>query len=88
MICCKERNHDPTIEKPKPVEHKLQPKERVRTMDNLKIEDIWKNSQGKQYEAFLPGNKAKPLNPIAEILLNELKKTAMKFRGKILSIYR
>ena len=74
----------PSFESNKPADRKLQPKERARQMDNLKIEDIWKNSQNRQYEAFLPGDINRPLHPTAQLLLAQLRNSALQFKGKFI----
>lgn len=75
----------PSFDSAKPLDRKLQPKERARPMDNLKIEDIWKSAQSRQYEAFVPGDVNRPLHPTAQTLLAELRNAATQFKGSLLS---
>ena len=71
-----------SFEPPKPIDRKMQPKEKIRLNDNMRIEDILRGSKDKQLEAFLPGDTSKPLHPIAESLLKELQDKARLFKGK------
>ena len=67
-------------------ERKLQPKEKIRLMDNMRIEDIWKYSQSKKLDDYMPADKNEPLHPIAQSLLSDLRKTASSYKGIISTI--
>ncbi len=63
-------------------ERKLQPKEKVRLADNMRIEDIIRITNERQMEGFMAeGDRARPLNPVAEMLLDELRRGASARRG-------